>query len=186
MDAEQRTQKTLDGNSDAPASVLRPNVEGLYSLIPLTQGQFAIVDPGNYECLKQYKWYALKMRNAFYAVRPIGKWPNQQMILMHRQIMNTPKGMETDHRNHNTLDNRIANLRICTHSNNQYNRKIPRTGTSKFKGVSWHKTREKWMVCIQKDKKTIHLGRFDNEIKAAMTYDKKAKEIYGAFACPNF
>jgi len=57
MVAEQEIKKTLNGNSGVKAPVLRPNGEGLFSLIPLTQGKFAIVDKEDYKWLMQWKWH---------------------------------------------------------------------------------------------------------------------------------
>src|SRR5215210_3970379 len=64
----------------------------------------------------------------------------KQRINLHRFIMNTPTGMDTDHINGDTLDNRRQNLRICTHQQNIANRQKQRNPTSsKYKGVSWGK-----------------------------------------------
>lgn len=155
--------------------------------IPLTQGKFAIVDDEDYEWLNQWKWCADKIGKTYYAVRTINHKLGKQMILMHRQILRLTKGdgKLTDHRNHNGLNNRKCNLRICTHNQNHQNRRKPRT-LNRYKGVSWHKPSKRWCAHIIHNKKYIHLGYFDNEIKAAKTYDKKAKELFGEFACLNF
>ena len=153
--------------------------------IPLTQGQFAIVDDKNFEWLNQWKWYALKSRYTFYAVRNVGKHPKQTLVLMHRQIMNAHKEQEIDHHNGNGLDNHRINLRFCASGQNNQNQRKTR-GTSKYKGVSWHKNIKQWRVSIQDDYKTINLGYFDNEEDAARAYDQKAKELFGEFANTNF
>ena len=83
------------------------------------------LDKYPYKWLNQYKWYALKAHNRYYAVR----WENNtkpgHLLRMHRQILGLKKGdgKETDHRNGNGLDDRAANLRVCTHAENQYNRR---------------------------------------------------------------
>jgi len=162
--------------------------------IPLTQSKFAIVDNEDYEWLMQWKWCAAKVRNTFYATRVIGTRLNQQTISMHRLIMNTAKEMQTDHRNHNGLDNRKENIRTCTHSENQHNRKVTHKGTSKYKGVCWkkgitykgHQYDGKWCTQITNKDKSIHIGYFNDEIKAAKAYDQKAKELFGEFAHTNF
>jgi len=53
---------------------------------------------------------------------------------LHRFIMNTPSNMDTDHINHNQLDNRRINLRICSTSQNLMNTTI--RGGRKYKGIS--------------------------------------------------
>src|SRR5437879_4118875 len=107
--------------------------------IPLTQGQFAIVDDADFLELSQFSWYAQKQRHGFYAVRCIrDEKGNQRTILMHREIMRTQDGFDTDHINNDKLDNRRENLRICTASQNMQNKDIRSDSTSGFKGVSWH------------------------------------------------
>ena len=155
--------------------------------IKLTQGEVALVDEEDFEELNQYKWCVnKKCYNGFIAVRNEGKPPHRQTIYMHRAIINCPKGSEVDHINHNPLDNRRCNLRICTKAQNQYNQK-PRTGSaSVWKGVSRSKKDKKWRASIGYKKRATYLGCFDNEIDAAKAYDKVATELFGEFACPNF
>lgn len=98
--------------------------------IPLTQGQFAVVDSKDFEYLNQWKWHALWSpgTKSFYAVRS-GKRDSithkQQLIRMHRVIMKLKHGdgSQVDHENHNTLDNRRSNLEIATHRSNAENRR---------------------------------------------------------------
>lgn len=151
--------------------------------IPLTHGKFAIVDDEDYEWLNQYKWCAVKIRNTYYAMRA----EKGEHIAMHREILGLVKGdgKQTDHRNHNGLDNWRCNMRVCTHSQNQHNQR-KQNGTSKYKGVSWYKRDKKWRVCIQINERRICIGYFDNEIDAAKAYDTKAKELFGEFAYCNF
>jgi len=148
-------------------------------LIPLTQGKFAIVDNEDYERINQYKWCAAKFRNTFYAMRCIHKNGKYTTITMHREILfEIPVGFQIDHINHNGLDNRRSNLRICVTAQNHYNRiKMPNK-SSQYKGVSWSKNSKKWEAYIQK----THLGYYENEIDAALTYNEKAKERFGDFA----
>ena len=155
--------------------------------IPLTQSLFALVDDSDFKELNRFKWYASKSRKTFYAVRkckcPVDdKW---YLIRMHRQIMNTSRGIQTDHKNGNGLDNQRSNLRVCTHAENQHNRRSY-YGTSKYKGVYWFKRNKKWMAYIQQNGKHYNLGSFTNEIDAAKAHDTKAVELFGEFACLNF
>ena len=107
---------------------------------------------------------------------------------MHRLITNAPKGLMVDHINHNGLDNRRKNLRLCTVSQNNRNRRPitrPNKG-SKYKGVTFDKKRNLFKAEIQHNKKKYFLGRFKSQIKAAQAYDKKARELFGEFAYLNF
>jgi hypothetical protein len=157
--------------------------------IPLSQGKYAIVDPDDYEALSRDKWYAAKGHNTFYAVR--GKWAKNRKkrteIRMHRLIMKPPRNMFVDHINHNGLDNRKANLRLATYSQNVHNRKkFAKRASSKYKGVSWHKSIKQWTAAIQIDGRRLHLGCFHNEKDAAKEYDNAAKKYHGEFAILNF
>ena len=102
---------------------------------------------------------------------------------MHKEILKPPSGFETDHINHNGLDNRKDNLRICTTSQNHYNQIIrSESKTSKFKGVSRHKASRKWIAQIGYGRRMIYLGCFDSESEAARAYNQKARELFGEFA----
>ena len=151
-------------------------------LIPLTQGKFAIVDAEDFDQLSQYKWQAKKDKTTFYAVRS----EKGTTIKMHRQILNAPKGLCCDHKNHNGLDNRRSNLRLCTNAQNQYNQRPRNSGSSRYKGVCRQRGRKRWQAEIGFEGRLIHIGCYDYEIDAAIAYDDMAVELFGEFACLNF
>lgn len=138
--------------------------------------KIVIVDDEDYQYLNQWKW-----RLGFYdsIIRGTRKNGIYKLFILPRVIMNTPKGMDTDHIDGNRLDNRKSNLRICTHVENTRNRR-PRT--KHFKGISWHIRIKKWQARIRKDNKEFHLGYFDSDIEAAKAYNKVAPKYYGEFA----
>ena len=151
-------------------------------LIPLTQGKFAIVDAADYERLAEHKW-CLKSNNVhYYAHRSVGR----TTIMMHHEIIDVPPGKVCDHINHNGLDNRRCNLRVCTTSQNGYNRLPNKNGTSRYKGVRWHKDACKWVAEICYKNHQIHIGYFDYEEDAAIAYDDMAIKLFGEFACLNY
>lgn len=156
----------------------------------LTQGKVTLVDDADYEWLNQYNWYAAKQHSGnYYAVRQIptvnGK---QNTIFMHRQILGLEwkNKQQGDHQNHNTLDNRQDNLRICTNQQNQMNQKPKRNTSSQFKGVSWNKNAKKWQANIRINKELKHLGYWILEEVAALRYDMVAIREHGEFAHLNF
>jgi len=159
--------------------------------IPLTQGKYAIVDPEDYEELARYNWYAVQSPRGFYAQRSVSvKAKNgrsgQENVRMHRVILKAPEGKFVDHINHNGLDNRKSNLRICTMQQNSWNMRKQRGNcTSQYKGVSWRKDAGKWQARIIYNAKAISIGFFDDEKAAAISYDAKAKELFGEYASPN-
>lgn len=85
---------------------------------------------------------------------------------------------EIDHINHIRDDNRLCNLRLATHTENQRNLSIQRNNSSGFAGVSWNKSSKKWKAQIQINGKQQHIGYFDKIEDAAMAR-KAASERYG-------
>ncbi len=158
--------------------------------IPLTQGQVALVDDSDFEFLSQWKWHALKQRTGnFYAVRN-SPWKKRKhfLILMHREILGLKREdkRQGDHKDHNTLNNRLGNLRICTRQQNAMNQKSHSDSTSQFSGVSWYKSYKKWVASIRLAGKLKHLGYFSVEKNAALAYDMAAIREFGEFAHLNF
>jgi hypothetical protein len=100
--------------------------------------------------------------------------------------MRPPEGMEVDHQDGDGLNNRRSNLRICTHQNNSRNMRRHRDSASRFKGVSWWKTRQIWRAYIVVDNKQKGLGYYNNDTDAARAYDAAAKKLFGEFANLNF
>lgn len=149
--------------------------------IALTQGYFTIVDADDYERLNKYKWHVKVKRTGCYAYRSEGK----TKIAMHRQILNAPQQLQCDHINHDGLDNRRANLRLCTPQQNACNRK-PLERTSKYKGVYWSRGNKKWRAEIRNNGRKIHIGYYYYEMDAAIAYDDVAIELFGEFAYLNF
>lgn len=158
--------------------------------IPLTQGKYAIVDPEDFDRLNAHKWYALNREERFYAGRagPRRKGKPGPVLLMHRQILHVGRGMVVDHINHNGLDNRRANLRPATLTQNSRNRRKVKTEGhySKYKGLTWYKSKNRWAAMIMANRKSKFLGYFDDEIEAARAYDVAARELHGEFAAMNF
>jgi len=156
--------------------------------IPLTRGFYAIVDPDDFIWLSKFKWCVSKGTEGNYAVRNvrIGR-RRTKMLLMHREIMKSPEELFVDHRNNDGLDNRKANLRPATHSQNMFNRRKTRKKTSsRFIGVCFDKYYGRWLASICCHGKSFNLGRFDNEIDAAKAHDRAAREYHKEFARLNF
>lgn len=72
-----------------------------------------IIDAEDYPRVAKLKWYTTSTGYAFC---------RQVKVLLHRFVMDGKPGQEFDHINQNILDNRKANLRLCTSSLNKLNR----------------------------------------------------------------
>ena len=96
--------------------------------------------------------------------------------------------MFVDHINHNALDNRKANLRPATRTQNGQNRikYNNRDYSSKYKGVTCHNGKKLWKAHIQANGRPLFLGSFSHEVQAAKAYDRAAKKYHRDFAVLNF
>jgi hypothetical protein len=158
--------------------------------IPLTQGQFAVVDDADYEALSQHKWCAEKKGRTYYAVR--GRKRNERQsgrgnIKMHMVIAGTPPGHDTDHVDGNGLNNQRRNLRVVSHAHNLHNTTRKQHGcTSRFRGISWSARERRWRAAVQVDGRRIELGYFKCEFEAAAAYDAAGIANFGEHFTPNF
>lgn len=148
--------------------------------IPLTQEQITIVDADRYAWVMKWNWYALynRLTRSYYAGRG-GRSGEPKCASLHRQLVGEPDG-EVDHINGDTLDNRLQNLRICSHIQNCANRGPHRNNTSGAVGVSRHEN--KWQVQIQVSGKEIYLGRFNAKEDAIAARTVAEFKYRGEFA----
>lgn len=138
--------------------------------------RFALVDDEDFRVLNALKWH---FANGYAAKSP--------STLMHRLIMKAPKNYDVDHINHDGLDNRKENLRICTHQQNTRNRVKKCKSSSIYKGVVRRQRRlgKMWRAEFSFNGKTKTIGHFKTERAAALAYNEKIKEVYGNFAVLN-
>lgn len=147
--------------------------------IILYGGQVALVDDADFRKIACYSWSATS-GTVIYAQRKNGR----KNVLLHREIMAAPDNLQVDHINGNGLDNRRANLRVCTRSQNLWNQRRRAKNTSGFKGVN--KNGDTWRARIKVNNKEIALGCYKDAIQAAKAYDYAAKKYFGEFAKTNF
>ncbi len=154
------------------------------------KGQTILLDTDDFSWAKFYTWNFSRQNTSngpmIYAYRRCVFQNHIIHIKMEREVMEVEDGLVCDHINHNGLDNRKVNLRICSQQQNTWNKRKSKNKLSKYKGVSWHKESSKWRAYIAHDGKYHHLGFFDKEEDAALAYDESAKKHYGEFACLNF
>jgi hypothetical protein len=134
-----------------------------------------IVDEDIYYDLIRYKWnckdnYIRNFKKGF----------------LHRYIMNYEGKDFIDHINNNPLDNRKKNLRIVTVKQNNMNKQSKINSSSKYIGVCWNKSKNKWTSSINYNSKRIHIGHFNDEIEAAKARDIATIKYYKEFGNLNF
>lgn len=66
------------------------------------------------------------------------------------------------------------------------NRRKRRSCTSRFRGVTWYKHRQKWGARATRNGRVVFLGLFDNEEVAARAYDAATLLEFGSTAAINF
>lgn len=141
-----------------------------------------MVDDEDFERVNRYKWRFHRE----YAIKHFKLNKKDVGLFLHRFIMGLNYGdkKQIDHINHNGLDNRKCNLRLCTVIENRRNSSLRSDNTSGYKGVHWYKKTNKWQARIKLNKR-ISLGLFPTPIAAARAYNIAAKKYFGEFAYLN-
>lgn len=153
-------------------------------------GKLLIVDDDMFDYMSKTSWHIDK--NGYAVAYQKGSYTKINGIVKvirlkaHRVITNCPANMVVDHINGNKLDCRKENLRICTMAQNQMNKVKKATKPNSYKGVYFDKRRNHWYAMIGINRKMFRIGTFNSEIEAALSYDKRALELFGEFANLNF
>lgn len=152
--------------------------------VELTQGQWSLIDSDDAERVGKYNWHAWYSRNtdSFYARTQVWSGPYEEVVIrLNVLIIGQSEGFIVDHKSGNTIDNRRANLRHATPSQNTINGAIRKDNTSGIKGVRWNKNLQKWVAEICINGKRIHLGCFDDSDSAREAYRQAAEKLHGEF-----
>lgn len=153
------------------------------AIIPLSQGQQAVIDVDDMEFAQQYGWYI----HGGYATTKMRFGGDYRGIRLHRALMGvTDPRVHIDHINGDRLDNRRSNIRIASVTENQRNRTKLSVCKSGYKGVAKHSQCDKWQANITSNKGRVYLGLFDSAEEAAIAFDSAAREFHGEFATVNF
>lgn len=152
--------------------------------ITLACGAVTLVSPVDYPVLIQYRWRANRHTASGlpYVCRSTVIDDVRTTVYMHREIAQAPPTLRVDHKDRDTLNNRRSNLRLASFEQNNANR--AGFGLVPYKGVSRRGRRFRARINI--DEQELFLGYFDTAEAAALAYDRRAFEAYGAFAYLNF
>jgi hypothetical protein len=136
------------------------------------------IDTIDYAFVRLLHWSHAEHNHTSYAIHST---KNQKHVYMHAFL----QGFGTDHKDRNGLNNRRANLRPATQSQQMANSRLLRSNnTSGFRGVYFFGG--KWKARIEANGKEKHLGTFDSAIDAALAYDAAALKSFKEFAVLNF
>lgn len=146
-------------------------VNGDVAMVRMLDGSVATIDSRLANVVGGWSWH----QNAGYAANGGGR--SRRKIYMHRFVLwlsgMDADGLQIDHINNDRLDNRVANLRVVTRSQNQCNRPSVRSASG-FRGVSYDKKHRSWVAYIKRDGRQKFLGLFDDKTEAAKAYDRAA------------
>lgn len=158
-------------------------INGDVAVIPLTMGYEAIIDAADVNRVAAFDWVASRSfrRNgdlrAVYAVAR----KNGKTVCLHRLILGDVGGLHVDHVDGDGLNNRRKNLRAATTAQNAYNQRLPISNTSGYKGVTWDKSRARWVAQIYVGGKNKKLGKFKDIEQAAAAYSRAAQAYFGEY-----
>lgn len=147
------------------------DLSGEYGIGYTSKGEEFYFDLEDYDKIKIFSWC---ISDNGYVIATNSK---NKRIYLHRLIMNCNSDRVVDHINHNTLNNRKYNLRVCTSSNNNMNKGKRTDNTSGVVGVSWSKNTNSWISQIEVDKRALYLGAFE-DFEDAVEARKQAEEKY--------
>lgn len=148
------------------------------AILPIKNKEYHIIE---YVPVPKDKWHELMLyswhkNDKYYSANIKGK-----LTMLHRYLLNAKENEVVDHINYYDVSNNTEeNLRISNGSNNSHNKKKKDNASSKYFGVSILKRR--WLASICKNGVNYTLGIYNIEVKAAIAYNIKAKELYGEFA----
>ena len=137
-----------------------PTEDAVAIPLPLSGGGVIWVDRADWEWAVRFRWSRQGTARG-YAGRNEERNGRQRLVYLHRQIMDAPTGVHVDHINGDPLDNRRANLRLVTQSENQQNRSpVNPRSRSGHRNVHWSASKQRWIVALRVDRRRITVGRY--------------------------
>jgi hypothetical protein len=140
----------------------------------------AIIDDDDFDLVRGYKWTINGIAPHLYVIA----WHDSTYTLMHRLVTGAGHGDKVDHRDHNTLNNQKANLRICAHYENMANRKMSKANKVGVRGVylDSRQVKNPYRAEVCKFGKKVRKS-FPSIEEAGAWVAKVSKEIHGDFVC---
>lgn len=153
------------------------------------------IDEDDYERVMEHKWrpmWGKAKKEQLYYFRSL-IWSEEAQkdkdTFLHRFLMGCVHGDGNivDHKNHDTLDCRKENLRICTIQQNVQNSRVYKKKKDKYKGIKMEPSTGHWNARIQTpEQKRVDLGTYETAEEAAKAYDRASLYYFKEFAVTNF
>ena len=140
-------------------------------------GYQVLIDEDDKWILDRWTWHVHGDKKRGFCVETT---PSGRHYRLHREITGAPKGVEVDHKNGNSLDNRRENLRLCNRSQNCMNRGVFKNSKSGIKGVKH--IGDRWQVRLYANNKLVYYASFYTMEEAAEAYKTAARFYHGEYA----
>lgn len=150
----------------------------------LQNGMIAIVDDEDYERVNQFKWAARTDKNNS-VLKIYNSSEIRTTISLNRFILNLENEQKVIHKDGDELNFEKKNLVVVNQAIVTRKRRGNKNSSSNYKGVSWHSQTSKWKAQINVSGTVKHLGLFESESEAALTYNEAAIEYFGEYAYQN-
>ncbi|MBK9293602.1 MAG: hypothetical protein IPM57_04030 [Oligoflexia bacterium] len=146
------------------------------------------IDSEDFKRVSEHSWRITKgTTGRLRVVTSVRTLKGSRHVTLGKFLMNPPKGKQVYPRRFvEALDYRKENLIVCTLKERQQLLSKKRTPTSsKYRGVSFLKSKKLWRAGIEVKGRAITLGNFKKEDDAARAYNKAALEYFGGHAYQN-
>jgi hypothetical protein len=146
--------------------------------IPLSQGQFALVDDEDFRLLNDFKWCYRPERDdkQGYAVRHRKVNGKDRLCYLHREILPAPPGHEVIFLNHDRLDCRRANLKVVNKEEARQHHRVRRDSKTGIKGVKYNAESDSWSTFVYRHGHCYHVGTYYSKEAAISAYERELKK----------
>jgi hypothetical protein len=157
-------------------------MEEIWKDIPGYEGLYQVSNMGRVKSVRYNRFLKAGVCSGGYLGVCLYVNSTKKTLKIHKLVSMTflnhkPDGYKivVDHIDNDKTNNRIDNLQLITPRENAS--KDRRGYSSKYVGVSWDKSRNKWISAIHIGGKNNHLGRFESEYEAHLAYQKALSDL---------
>ena len=172
-----------------PTPIDENNNPEISSLKIVCENLAPIIDKEDISKVQQYTWHAKYQEDihSYYVETNQKLQSGKFMLMLHRFLTDTTcKSKTVDHINHDTLDNRKCNLKVCSQKENNLNQaELHKNNKTGYRNISYQKMYDKFIVTLMINGKNKTIGR-TSSLKEAILMRDKAKRQYGVSNVYNF